>query len=118
MKDIEFGYQLAKEIGRLDIGQCVVVRHQVAVALEAVEGTDETVRRGGRLAGPGTVVVKVCKPGQDLRFDLPAVGLGTIAAMQEAGAKVLAIEAGKTLMFDRAEMLKQADRAGIAVWGV
>ena len=117
MKDIEFGFQIAKEIGRLDIGQCAVVRHRVVVALEAVEGTDETIRRGGRLAGPGTVVVKVCKPGQDLRFDLPAVGLGTIAAMQEAGAKVLAIEAGKTLMFDRPEMLKQADRAGIAVWG-
>lgn len=118
MKDIEYGFQMAKEIGRLDIGQCAVVRHQVVVALEAVEGTDETIRRGGRLAGPGTVVVKVCKPGQDLRFDLPAVGLGTITAMQEAGAKVLAVEAGKTLIFDRADMLKQADQAGIVVWGV
>jgi DUF1009 family protein len=118
MADIEYGHQMAKEIGRLDIGQCAVVRRQVVVALEAVEGTDETIRRGGRLAGPGTVVVKVCKPGQDLRFDLPAVGLGTIAAMQEAGAKVLAIEAGKTLIFDRADMLQQADQAGIVIWGI
>lgn len=118
IQDIEFGHRIAREIGRLDIGQCVAVRRQVVVALEAVEGTDATIRRGGRLAGPGTVVVKVCKPGQDLRFDLPAVGLDTIAAMQEAGAKVLAIEAGKTLIFDRAEMLKQADQAGIVVWGI
>ncbi len=118
MKDIDYGFKMAKEIGRLDIGQCAVVRHQVVVALEAVEGTDETIRRGGRLAGPGAVVVKVCKPGQDLRFDLPAVGLGTIAAMQEVGAKVLAVEAGKTLIFDRADMLKRADQAGIVVWGV
>jgi hypothetical protein len=118
MKDIEFGHHLAKEIGRLDIGQCVVVRGQVAIALEAVEGTDETIRRGGSLAGPGTVVVKVCKPGQDLRFDLPAVGLDTINAMQEAGAKVLAIEAGKTLIFDRADMVRRADQAGIVVWGL
>jgi hypothetical protein len=118
MKDIEYGHQMAKEIGRLDIGQCAVVRRQVVVALETVEGTDEAIRRGGRLAGPGTVVVKVTKPGQDLRFDLPAVGLDTIAAMQGAGAKVLAIEAGKTLIFDRADMLKQADQAGIVIWGI
>jgi len=70
MEDIDYGFKMAKEIGRLDIGQCVVVRHQVVVALEAVEGTDETIRRGGRLAGPGAVVVKVCKPGQDLRLQV------------------------------------------------
>ncbi len=118
MEDIRFGFNIAKEIGRLDIGQCVVVRHQVVVALEAVEGTDETIRRGGRLAGPGAIVVKVCKPGQDLRFDLPAVGLHTIEVMREVEAKVLAVEAGKTLIFDRAEMIRRADQAGIAVWGV
>jgi len=118
LQDIEFGFQIAKEIGRLDIGQCVVVHRQVVVALEAVEGTDETIRRGGRLAGPGAVVVKVCKPGQDLRFDLPAVGADTISVMQEVKAAVLAVEAGKTLIFDRAEMLSQADRAGLVVWGV
>jgi len=118
LRDIDFGYQMAKEIGRLDIGQCVVVRRQVVVALEAIEGTDETIRRGGLLAGPGTVVIKVSKPDQDLRFDVPAVGLETIRAMAEAKAAVLAVEAGKSLMFNRAEMLQEADRAGIAVWGV
>jgi hypothetical protein len=118
LKDIEYGFHMAKEIGRLDIGQCAVVRRQVVTALEAVEGTDETIRRGGRLAGPGAVVVKICKPGQDLRFDLPTVGAGTIEVMQEVGAKVLAVEAGKTLIFDREEMLRLVDRAGIVVWGV
>jgi hypothetical protein len=117
-QDLDFGFQVAKEIGRLDIGQCVVVRRQVVVALEAIEGTDETIRRGGLLAGPGTVVVKVSKPNQDLRFDVPAVGLDTIRAMAEVKAAVLAVEAGKSLMFNRAEMLQEADRAGIAIWGV
>jgi DUF1009 family protein len=117
-RDIDFGFRVAKEIGRLDIGQCVVVRRQVVVALEAIEGTDETIRRGGLLAGPGTVVVKVSKPHQDLRFDVPAVGRETIQTMGEAKAAVLAVEAGKSLMFNMAEMLREADRAGIAVWGV
>jgi hypothetical protein len=118
MADIEFGFQIAKEIGALDLGQTVVVRRQVVVALEAVEGTDDCIRRGGLLAGPGTVVVKVSKPGQDLRFDVPAVGPDTIRVMAEAQAAVLAIEAGKTLTFDRDQMLSEANRAKIAVWGV
>jgi DUF1009 family protein len=118
LQDIEVGLRVAKELGRLDLGQCVVVRRQVVVALEAIEGTDETIRRGGVLAGPGTVVVKVSKPDQDLRFDVPAVGLNTIATMQEVKAAVLAIEAGKTLMFDRLEMRQIADRTGIAIWGL
>ncbi len=117
-QDIAFGFLLAKEIGRLDIGQCVVVRHQVVLAVEAIEGTDEAIRRGGRLSGGGAVVVKVAKPQQDLRFDQPAVGLNTIRTMAEVGARVLAVEAGKTLIFDREEMLALADREGIAVWGV
>jgi UDP-2,3-diacylglucosamine hydrolase len=117
LQDIDFGWRLAKEIGRLDIGQCVVVRRQVVVALEAVEGTDETIRRGGALAGPGAVVVKVSKPNQDLRFDVPAVGLDTIAAMREVKAAALAVESGKTLIFDRQEMLQAAAQAKIAVWG-
>ncbi|OGP69798.1 MAG: hypothetical protein A2Y80_05195 [Deltaproteobacteria bacterium RBG_13_58_19] len=118
LKDIDLGFKVAREIGRLDIGQCVVVRRQVVVALEAVEGTDETIRRGGRLAGAGCVVVKVSKPGQDLRFDVPAVGRETIMIMGEVQAKVLALEAGKTLIFDRPQMITLADRDGIAVWGV
>jgi DUF1009 family protein len=116
-QDIQLGVQVARELGRLDIGQCVVVRRQVVVALETVEGTDATIRRGGALAGPGSVVVKVSKPGQDLRFDVPAVGLDTIAAMREVKATVLAVEAGKTLIFNRPEMQEIADPAGIAIWG-
>ena len=118
LQDIYYGFTIAKAVGRLDLGQCVVVRRRVVTALEAIEGTDDTIRRGGRLAGPGAVVVKVLKPGQDLRFDLPAVGKGTVEVMGEVEARVLAVEAGKTLMFDREEMLALADRAGIAVWGV
>ncbi len=117
-KDIGYGIAIARAVGRLDLGQCVVVHRQVVVALEAIEGTDDTIRRGGTLAGPGAVVVKVSKPGQDLRFDLPAVGRNTIQVMAEVKAAVLAVEAGNTLMFDREEMLALADRTGIAVWGV
>ncbi|MFI5330533.1 MAG: LpxI family protein [Desulfobaccales bacterium] len=118
LQDIDFGFRIAKEIGALDIGQTVVVRHHVVVALEAVEGTDACIRRAGALAGPGTVVVKVSKPNQDLRFDVPAVGPETIQAMIEAQATVLALEAGKTLTFDRDQMLTAANRNKIAVWGV
>jgi DUF1009 family protein len=118
LEDIAYGFNIAKQVGRLDLGQCVVVRRQVVAALEAIEGTDDTIRRGGRLAGAGAVVVKVSKPGQDLRFDLPTVGKNTIEVMAEVNAGVLAIEAGKTLIFDRQEMLALADQAGIAVWGV
>ncbi|MGA7578597.1 MAG: LpxI family protein [Desulfobaccales bacterium] len=116
--DIDLGFRLAKEIGRLDIGQCVVVRRQVVVALEAIEGTDECIRRAGALAGPGAVVVKVSKPNQDLRFDVPAVGPDTIRSLVDARAAVLAIEAGKTLTFDRPLMLAAAQPARIAIWGV
>jgi DUF1009 family protein len=118
LEDITYGFAIAKQVGRLDLGQCVVVHRQVVTALEAIEGTDETIRRGGHLAGAGAVVVKVSKPSQDLRFDLPTVGRSTIQVMREAGAGVLAIEAGKTLIFDREEMVALADQAGIAIWGV
>lgn len=114
-KDIEFGWRIAKEYGKLDVGQCVVVKNQAVVALEGMDGTDATIRRGGVLCGSGAVVVKVSKPGQDLRFDVPAVGLRTIEVMKEVGARVLVIEAGKTLMFDRTCMIEEADRAGICI---
>jgi len=114
-REIEFGWKIARDIGRLDIGQCVVVKRQIVVAVEAVEGTDETIRRGGKLAKEGAVVIKISKPQQDLRFDVPAVGVDTINTMQEVKASVLAIEAGKTLMFDREKMLDAADKAGISV---
>ncbi|MBM4272991.1 MAG: LpxI family protein [Deltaproteobacteria bacterium] len=118
MQDVQLGHEVAQELGRLDLGQCVVVRRGVVVALEAIEGTDDTIRRAGALAGPGTVVVKMSKPQQDLRFDVPAVGLETIRVMAEVKAAVLAVEAGKTLIFDRDEMLAAAHRAKIAVWGL
>lgn len=117
-EDVSYGWNIAKEIGRMDIGQCVVVKDRVIVAVEAVEGTDEAIRRGGRLARSGAVVVKCCKPQQDLRFDLPAVGPQTIDVMAEAKASVLALEAHKTIMLDREETLEKAHQAGIAVIGV
>lgn len=117
-EDVSYGWSIAKEVGRMDIGQCVVVRDRVIVAVEAVEGTDETIRRGGRLARSGAVVVKCCKPQQDLRFDLPAVGLQTIDVMNEVKASVLALEAYKSIMLDREEMLEKAHQFGIAIVGV
>lgn len=117
-KDIVFGWQMAKEIGRLDIGQTIVVKDQAVLAVEAIEGTDEAIRRGGRLCGKGAVVVKICKPGQDLRFDLPAVGLQTVKTMEEVKAACLAIEAGKTILFDRETVTTEAERAGICIVGV
>ncbi len=116
-EDIEFGFRLAKEVGRLDIGQCLVVKDKAVLAVEAIEGTDETILRGGRLGGPGSVVIKICKPGQDMRFDLPSVGTRTIESMIEAKASVLVIEAGKTLLFDRDDMIALADKNSITVIG-
>ena len=114
-EDIAFGWKVAKELGRLDIGQCVVVRQKTVLALEAIDGTDETIIRGGSLAGEKAVVVKVSKPAQDLRFDVPSVGLDTVRAMSRVGASVLAVEAGKTLIFDKLKMISHADKAGISI---
>lgn len=116
--DIRYGWELAQEIGRLDIGQCVVVKDRVIVAVEAVEGTDGAIRRGGELAESGAVVIKRCKPQQDLRFDLPAIGPRTIDTMAAVKAKVLVVEAGRSVVLDRDEMLTKANRAGIAVVGI
>jgi len=115
-QDIRFGWQIAKTIGQMETGQCVVVLDGVVLAVEAIEGTSATIRRGGSFA-PGSRVIKVCKPQQDLRFDLPAVGLETIAAMKAVTARVLAVEAGRTLLFDRAQMLEEARAADIAIVG-
>jgi DUF1009 family protein len=113
--DIEFGWKMAKELGRLDIGQCVVVREKTVLAVEAMEGTDETINRGGALAKKKSVVVKVSKPNQDLRFDMPSVGLGTVKIMHEVNASVLAVEAHKTLIFDKDEMIEFANVHGISI---
>ncbi len=115
--DIAFGLRLAREIGRLDVGQTVVVRKLAPVAVEALEGTDLAIRRGGEVAGPGTVVVKAAKPQQDFRFDVPVVGLGTARSVVAAGATALAMEAGRTLFVQRAEALALLDERGVAVWG-
>ena len=116
-QDLEFGYEMADAIAGLDIGQTVVVKDRAVVAIEAMEGTDEVIARAGRLAGPGTCVVKVAKPSQDMRFDVPVVGLPTIEAMREAGAALLSIDAGRTLVLDGAEVFRKADSAEIAVVG-
>jgi len=116
-KDIEYGREVARALAGFDVGQTVVVKDRAAVAVEAMEGTDEAIRRGGRIAGPGCTVVKVAKPRQDVRFDVPVVGPGTVAAMREAGADVLAVQAGATLLLERALLLSQADGAGLAIWG-
>ncbi len=116
--DVKYGRMVARTLAGHDLGQTAVVKDRAAVALEAMEGTDEVIRRAGRLAGPGCVVVKVAKPKQDLRFDVPVVGPGTIDAMKEAGARVLAVDAGRALLLDRSTLLAQADAADVAVWGM
>jgi DUF1009 family protein len=117
-RDIEYGERVARTLAGMDLGQTAVVKHRAAVALEAMEGTDETIRRAGRIAGKGTTVVKVSKPGQDMRFDVPVVGAGTLAAMREAGSRVLAVDAAKTLIIDRAAFLAEADADAVAVLGL
>ena len=117
-EDIRYGWDVAQDIGRLDIGQCVVVKDRVVVAVEAVEGTDEAIKRGGELAKDGAVVVKRCKPQQDLRFDLPAVGPRTIEVMASVKAAVLAVEAGRTILLDREMTLQKAQSDRIAVVGM
>jgi len=114
--DMEYGLQLARQIAGMDIGQTVVVSDCACVAVEAMEGTDETIERAGRFAqGKNLVVVKVSKPGQDMRFDVPVVGLPTVETMKKAGATALAIDATRTLLFDREKLIELADIAGIAI---
>ena len=117
-EDIRYGWEVAHDIGRLDIGQCVVIKDRVVVAVEAVEGTDGAIKRGGDLAKEGAVVVKRSKPQQDLRFDLPAVGPRTIEVMASVKASVLAIEAGRTILLDREIMLEKAKSSRIAIVGI
>jgi len=114
--DVTFGWRLAKELGRHDIGQTVVVKNRAPLSLEAIEGTDECIRRAGRLCpAGGMVVVKVAKPQQDLRFDMPTIGVGTLESLAAAGAAVLAIEAGRTILVDSPDLADRARRAGITI---
>ena len=117
-KDARYGLELARGIGRLDLGQTVVVKDGVAVAVEALEGTDACIRRGGELAREGAVVAKAVKPQQDRRFDLPAIGPDTVEVMRAVKARVLAVEAGATLIMDREETIRLADEARIAIVGL
>jgi len=117
-RDVAFGWEMAKAVGHLDIGQCLVVKDQAVLAVEGMDGTDETIVRGGRLCREGAVVIKVSKPIQDLRFDVPAVGLQTIETMRSVKARVLVVEAGKTLLFDRDKVVEAADRYGMTIVAV
>jgi hypothetical protein len=117
-QDVHYGIEVAKGIGRWDVGQTVVVKSGMVLAVEALEGTDAALRRGGDLGRGGAVAVKVSKPGQDLRFDVPAIGPSTVAVCQAAGIVVLALEAGRTLLLERAALLEAADRSGLTIVGV
>ncbi len=119
LEDARYGLELARGIGRLDLGQTVVVKDRVALAVEALEGTDACIRRGGELAkAGGFTVAKAVKPGQDRRFDLPAVGPDTVDVLREANGRVLAVEAGATLVMDLDRMIEKADKAKIVLLGV
>ena len=113
--DVKFGHMMARKIAGLDIGQTVVVRHQALLAVEAFEGTDAAIERGGALGREGVVVVKVARPKQDFRFDVPVVGRNTVETLKRAGAAVLAVEAGRTIVLDRSEVIRMADAAGISI---
>lgn len=117
LENIQYGLHIASEIARLDLGQTIVVRGKAVVAIEAMEGTDATIHRAGELAKGKLTVVKVAKPDQDMRFDVPVVGVPTIEAMADAGATCLSVTAGKTLIFDRETTIKLADKHKIAIVG-
>lgn len=115
-KDIKFGWEMAKEMGRLDVGQTVIVHDTVVVAIEAIEGTDKAIRRAGELCERGNfTVVKVAKPQQDMRFDVPTIGVQTLQTMYESGGRVLAVESNKTILLDQEEVLAMADKLGICI---
>jgi DUF1009 family protein len=116
-KDFEFGYRMADAIAALDIGQTIAVKHQAVVAVEAMEGTDEVIGRAGYLAGPGVRIVKVAKPKQDMRFDVPVIGIATIQAMRVAGANALSVDSGRTLVLDGEAVFQSANEAGITIVG-
>lgn len=116
-QEFAFGYRVADALAGLDIGQTIAVKRRAVVAIEAMEGTDAVIARAGALAGPGVCIVKVAKPRQDMRFDVPVVGVATVEAMRAAGAAALSIDAGKTLVLDGEAFFAAADAAGIAVVG-
>jgi DUF1009 family protein len=116
--DVELGWRIAREVSRLDIGQTVVVRNGTIVAVEAFEGTDRAIRRGGEVANGSVRVIKVAKPKHDMRFDVPCIGLRTVESLEAAGADVLALQAGMTLFIDKDETIARLDKLGVAVVGI
>jgi len=119
LRDVQFGWKMAKEMGRLDVGQTVIVKSRAVLAVEAIEGTDECIRRAGNLCpAGGFTMVKVSKPQQDMRFDVPTIGIGTLKSLRDAGGNVLAIEAEKTIILDQSEFIKFAERFGIKVLAI
>jgi len=115
MKDVEYGWKIAKEIAKLGIGQSIVVKDRVVIAVEGIEGTDETLQRGGKLGRGGVVAIKVSKEDLDMRFDIPTVGPETVKMLKDAGVTCLAIEAGRTLVLDKDEVKHTADKAGVCI---
>jgi DUF1009 family protein len=113
--DVELGWTVAKEIARLDIGQTIVIKNGTIVAVEALEGTNEAIKRGGTLAGEGAVVVKVSKPNQDMRFDVPVIGVETVRVAAESGVRVVSIEIGKTLLLERDALIAMANGSNISI---
>lgn len=118
LEDVNYGYWLAKEMGKLDVGQSVVIKDKMIMAVEAIEGTDKCIVRGAKFAKKGASVVKVSKPSQDKRFDIPAVGLKTLQTMKKYGATLLAVEANETIIVDQEKVVKYADKHGIVVMAV
>lgn len=118
LADLEFGHRIAKETSRLDIGQTVVVKNGTVLAVEAFEGTNEAIRRGGKLGRGGATLVKVSKPGQDMRFDVPVVGERTLEVAAESGIKTIGVEAGRTLLLDKPRVCAAAKKLGISLHGL
>lgn len=118
MIDVEYGYWLAKEMGKLDVGQSVVIKNKMIMAVEAIEGTDKCIERGCKLGGKGVVVVKVSKPTQDKRFDIPAIGLNTLKMMKRNGARILAVEANETIIVNQKELVDFANKNNIIVMAI
>jgi hypothetical protein len=116
-EDVEYGWRVAGEVARLDIGQTVVLKRGTVLAVEAFDGTNETIRRGGELGGRGAIMIKLAKTNQDMRFDVPCIGPETIRVAQQARLRVIAVEANRTLLLERAALLELAERAGISVVG-
>jgi DUF1009 family protein len=114
-EDVDLGWKIAREIARLDIGQTVIVKNGTVVAVEAFEGTNDAIRRGGALAREGSVMIKVAKPNQDMRFDVPVIGVETVRIAKEAKLRVIAVEAGKTLLLERDAIVHLADRSKISI---